>query len=134
MILLAAFGWTDLAIILVILFVAVGVTVIAAASDLFKLNVLDFNLHSARYPKKLRVDYWYTRASRRFFNTLTRGSWNWHLLKKRSRIQAKQKVRDVRTGLRGRLRPLYGRFSHDIALGALLVAIALVTLLLLRLL
>ncbi len=112
-----------------------GLAVIAyaAASDLFDLKLFKFDPFALKYPKEARIEYWYTRAARRFEAFLARGGWNYAKAKKRAKVRVKGDWRRLRRESRRLLPDAARRLNRDIALGALAIAIALVVLLIMRL-
>lgn len=112
-----------------------GLAVIAyaAASDLFELKIFKFDPFALRYPREARIEYWYTRAARRFEAFLARGGWNYAKAKKQAKVTFKRDWRKLRKETRRLLPEAARRLNRDIALGALAIAIALVALLIMRL-
>ncbi|MDY6795280.1 MAG: hypothetical protein SWK76_08380 [Actinomycetota bacterium] len=113
--------------------VGVGVIFYAAASDLFELKFFKFDPYSFSLPKETRIEYWYTRAARRFESFLLGGGWSYAKAKKRARMTFKKEGRRLRRESRKRLPEAARRLNRDLALGALAIAIALVALLIMSL-
>jgi hypothetical protein len=149
----------DFFAVLVAALVGIAVLFYAAASDLFKLKLFKFDPHaiklprgasveywytraarrfwsllSVKPPKETRVDYWYTRSARRFESFLTDGGWRYAKVKKQARVRVKRDWKSMRRQTRAMLPDAVKRLNRDIALGALAIAIVLVALLVVSLL
>lgn len=105
----------------------------AAASDLFRLKIFKFDPFALKYPREARIEYWYTRAARRFEAFLARGGWNYAKAKKQAKVAIKRDWRKLRREARRLMPEAAQRLNRDIALGALAIAVALVALLIMRL-
>ncbi len=123
----------DLLAVLVAVLGGVAVIIYAAASELFELKFFKFDPFSLRLPKETRVEYWYTRGARKFWDALFSGSWSYAKLKKRAQVTMKLRGREFRKEARRRMPEQVRRLNRDIAIGALVIALVLVVLLLLNL-
>ena len=110
-----------------------AVIIYAASSDLFDLKIFKFDPFVFKLPRETRVEFWYTRAARKFESILTGGGWNYAKAKKRARVVFKREGRRLRRETRKMLPEAVRRLNRDIALGTLAIAIILVALFILRL-
>jgi len=124
----------DLLAIAVAAAAGIAVLLYAASSDLFDLKLFKFDPMAFRLPKQTRVEYWYTRAARRFEAFLAGGGWSYAKAKKRARLAFSREGRRLRQEARRLLPEAVRRLNRDIALGVLAIAITLVALLIFRLL
>jgi hypothetical protein len=124
----------DLLAIAVAAAAGIAVLLYAASSDLFDLKLFKFDPMAFRLPKQTRVEYWYTRAARRFEAFLAGGGWSYAKAKKRARLAFSREGRRLRREARRLLPEAVHRLNRDIALGVLAIAITLVALLIFRLL
>ena len=128
-------GFTrDFFAVLVAALAGIAVLLYAAASDLFDLKLFKFDPSALKYPREARVEFWYTRAVRRFESFLASGGWSYAKAKKQTKIRVKRDWRRMRKESRTMLPEAVKRLNRDIALGALAIAIVLVALLLVSLL
>ena len=120
----------------VVIAAAAGFAVIiyAAASDLFDLKIFKFDPFAFKLPKETRVEYWYVRAAKRFESFLSSGGWSYAKAKKKAKVTAKRDWRRFRKETRRMLPDAVKRLNRDVAMGALVLVIALVALLLFSLL
>ncbi len=123
----------DLLAALIAALAGLAVIAYAAASDLFELKIFKFDPFAFKYPREARIEYWYTRAARRFEAFLARGGWNYAKAKKQAKVAMKRDWRRLRGEARRLLPEAARRLNRDIALGALAIAISLVALLIMRL-
>jgi len=119
--------------ILVAALAGFAVLIYAAASDLFKLKVFKFDPFAFKIPKETRVEYWYTRAARRFESFLSSGGWSYAKAKKQAKVRVKRDWRSMRKETRRVMPEAVKRLNRDIALGALVIAVVLVALLIISL-
>ncbi|MBC7229390.1 MAG: hypothetical protein H5T74_03225 [Actinobacteria bacterium] len=124
----------DLFAVLVAAGAGIAVLLYAAASDLFELKLFKFDPYSVRLPKEARVEYWYTRAARRFEAFLAGGGWKYAKAKKQAKVRIKGDWRRLRRETRRMLPEAARRLNRDIAMGALAIAVVLVALLIFSLL
>ncbi|RJP30216.1 MAG: hypothetical protein C4536_10315 [Actinobacteria bacterium] len=111
----------------------IAVLFYAAASDLFDLKLFKFDPYAFRLPREARVEYWYTRAAKRFESFLADGGWSYAKAKKQARVRVKRDWRRMRKETRRMLPEAVKRLNRDVALGALAIAIVLVALLIISL-
>ena len=129
---LGTLAWSDIEISMAILAVVIGLTIYAASSDLFKLNLLRLNPQALRFPRKLKIDYWYIKLSRRFSNFLIHGSWHYASVKKRVRDSLKKGARSIKTDITEKIPAFSRELRYDGALGPLAIAACLSILLFIR--
>jgi hypothetical protein len=110
-----------------------AVILYAASSDLFDLKIFKFDPFAIKLPRETRIEYWYTRAAKKFESVLTGGGWSYAKVRKRVKVTFKREERRLRSETRRMLPEAVRRLNRDIALGALAIAITLVALLILRL-
>jgi hypothetical protein len=154
-VLVAESGLTrDFFAVLMAALAGIAVLLYAAASNLFELKLFKFDPHAIRLPREARVEYWYTRAARRFWSWLSMkppketrvdywytrsarrfesfladGGWRYAKVKKQAKVRVKGDWKGVRRRTRAMLPDAVRRLNRDIALGALAIAVVLVALL-----
>jgi hypothetical protein len=127
-------GFTrDFFAVLLAALAGIAVLLYAAASDLFELKLFKFDPYALKFPKETRVDYWYTRAAKRFESLLASGGWSYAKAKKQAKVRVKRDWRSMRKQTRSVLPEAAKRLNRDIALGALAIAIVLVALIIVSL-
>ena len=126
-------GGKDLLAVMVAALGGMAVIAYAAASELFELKLFKFDPFSLRIPKETRVEYWYTRGARKFWEALFSGGWSYAKFKKRARVAVKLRGREFRREARRRMPEQVRRLNRDIAIGTLVIALVLVALLVLNL-
>ncbi|MEW6552803.1 MAG: hypothetical protein AB1384_00760 [Actinomycetota bacterium] len=149
----------DFYAVMVAALAGIAVLIYAASSDLFELKLFKFDPRAAKLPRETRVEYWYTRAARRFWSWLSvkppketrvdywytraarrfevflaEGGWRYAKVKKQAGVRVKRDWRSMRKQTRAVLPDAARRLNRDVALGALAIAIVLVALLVVSLL
>jgi hypothetical protein len=124
----------DFLAVLVAVMGGAAVLFYAASSDLFRLKLFKFDPFALKLPRQTRIEYWYTRAARRWESFLADGGWRYAKAKKSAKVKTKTGWRSLRREARRLLPEAVRRLNRDIALGVLAITIVLVALLLARLL
>lgn len=124
----------DFLAVLVAVLGGAAVLFYAASSDLFRLKLFKFDPFSFKLPRETRIEYWYTKAARRWESFLADGGWRYAKAKKSAKVRTKTGWRNLRKEARRLLPEAVRRLNRDIALGAMAITVVLVALLLARLL